>query len=305
MRDDPGVVEILHRAWQSGTRSARRRRAVLLAAALAVSVLGYGAVFYLTYEDATTAELNYGAPPPTDGASQLGVYATVLSIDPVNQALHLRVHLTPSRALRGDRANMVGRNITLHFDDGYSPHEEALRVNEAIAPLNLEASLAGSSAASYPFERLNMPVRVRAADDADPAAVVPVRLTIWEGIAGWSLHAIEEPGGAGEVRLRLALRRTGAIKFLVLSLYFLMAMIAAAALAIGCLVFLRIRRMEMTMAGALSGMLFALPAMRYGLPGSPPLGVLADHLVFMWAELAVAMGLLLTVLAWAIDGKRE
>jgi hypothetical protein len=65
------------------------------------------------------------------------------------------------------------------------------------------------------------------------------------------------------------------------------------------------RKLEVTLAGFLSGILFALPAMRYALPGSPPFGVLADQLVFFWAELAVALGLLLFVLAWAIHGPRQ
>lgn len=59
------------------------------------------------------------------------------------------------------------------------------------------------------------------------------------------------------------------------------------------------------MTGALGGMLFALPAMRYAMPGAPPLGVRADLLVFLWAELAVTLALLLFLVMWAQPAMRN
>jgi hypothetical protein len=46
-------------------------------------------------------------------------------------------------------------------------------------------------------------------------------------------------------------------------------------------------------------MIFALPSMRNIMPGAPPLGVHADSIVFLWAEVAVVIGLVLVISAWA------
>jgi hypothetical protein len=73
-------------------------------------------------------------------------------------------------------------------------------------------------------------------------------------------------------------------------------------LIIGSLVFVGVRRIEVTLTGALGAVIFALPALRGALPGAPPLGVRADALVFFWAELAAIIGFCLFVLAWARRG---
>lgn len=71
---------------------------------------------------------------------------------------------------------------------------------------------------------------------------------------------------------------------------------------IGALVFLGVRRVEATLTGTLSAMIFAVPALRSSLPGVPPLGGHADIVVFVWVELAVIIGLILFMIAWMERG---
>ncbi|MGC1858211.1 MAG: DUF4436 family protein, partial [Pseudolabrys sp.] len=70
-----------------------------------------------------------------------------------------------------------------------------------------------------------------------------------------------------ELQLQFAISRTGAV------------------LTISSLVFLGVRRIEVTLIGVLGAMIFALPALRNALPGARPLSVRADILIFFWAEL--------------------
>jgi hypothetical protein len=81
-----------------------------------------------------------------------------------------------------------------------------------------------------------------------------------------------------------------------------MIVVAVGSLTIGTLVFVGIRRIEVTLVGALGAIVFALPALRNALPGAPPLGVRADVLVFFWAELAAVIALSLFIAAWARRG---
>ena len=76
------------------------------------------------------------------------------------------------------------------------------------------------------------------------------------------------------------------------------------ALIIGTLVFVGVRRIEVTLVGALGAMIFALPAVRNALPGAPPLDVRADILIFFWAELGAIIALCLFITAWARQGAR-
>ena len=76
------------------------------------------------------------------------------------------------------------------------------------------------------------------------------------------------------------------------------------ALIIGTLVFVGVRRIEVTLVGALGAMIFALPAVRNALPGAPPLGVRADILIFFWAELGTIIALCLFITAWTRRGAR-
>ena len=251
-------------------------------------VLGFG-------DDLGGTEQQFDAAPGEAGAGSLDVYATVVSIDPVNEAAHLRLYLTRKGS---------GPAGKLRIDDGYAVQELAAPLDGHAPPAAIEITMDGSRAAFYPLERF----RARLLLASDGGAHVPIRLTVWDGIAGWRVRAVEQPlgpGDAGAIRIRLDLRRSAALAFLALAIYGTMILIGAAALTVGALVFLRIRKIEATLAGFLSGLLFALPAMRYALPGSPPFGVMADQLAFLWAELAAALGLLLWVFSWATHGPRE
>ncbi|MGA7085071.1 MAG: DUF4436 family protein, partial [Pseudolabrys sp.] len=64
--------------------------------------------------------------------------------------------------------------------------------------------------------------------------------------------------------------------------YSAMLVMMVCALTISSLVFLGLRRIEVTLIGALGAMIFALPALRNALPGAPPLGVRADILIFFF-----------------------
>jgi hypothetical protein len=81
-----------------------------------------------------------------------------------------------------------------------------------------------------------------------------------------------------------------------------MIVLAVCALTTSTLVFVGIRRIEVTLVGVLGAIVFALPAMRNALPGAPPLGVRADVLVFFWAELAAVIAFSLFIAAWARRG---
>lgn len=107
-----------------------------------------------------------------------------------------------------------------------------------------------------------------------------------------------------ELQLQFAISRTGAVSFFGLAIYSAMLVMMVCALTISSLVFLGVRRIEVTLIGALGAMIFALPALRNALPGARPLGVRADILIFFWPELGAVIALCLFISAWARQGSR-
>jgi hypothetical protein len=135
---------------------------------------------------------------------------------------------------------------------------------------------------------------------------IPVRATLWEGVPAWDLRVAQllPPDPAQGLTLALDVRRPVPLVFFACVIYGLIGVIAVCAITIGALVFVGTRRLEVTLVGALAGMVFALPIMRNILPGAPPLGVLPDIFLLLWAEVAVAVGLILFVTAWAQRGSQ-
>lgn len=281
------------------------RRGLILALLLLAASSSYAVLMLGFIREAAVSERLLSSPAP-DGARRLGVYVEVLSVDPVNESVRLRVSFTPGTDALSQRAIASSEDAILQIE-GSSRQELAFRRSQPTGTATVEADLQDGTVADYPFDRFRAAVRIAAVSSPDDAASsIPMSVIVWERTAGWVIEtAQEESDGAVGVRLRFHIRRDSALTFLVLAIYGGMALVGCAALMIGSFVFLHIRAAESGLISALSAMLFALPALRAALPGAPPLGVSADLLVFLWAELAVALGLALVIVAWVQGGSRS
>ena len=133
--------------------------------------------------------------------------------------------------------------------------------------------------------------------------LTPIRATVWEGVSGWvsGIRASPVPASGG-LTLVLTVRRPLSIVSLTVILYSLMVVVAVCSLCIGGLVFVGARKVESTILGALVAMVFSITVLRNVLPGTPPIGVTADIIIFLWVEVAVIAGLSLVVTAWVKRG---
>lgn len=286
----------LGRLW-STILPARRRKVLVFG--LLVSLMGAGYVALALGISAETGgvERRFGAAK-RDDARQLCIYVEVLAVDAVNESMRLRVSFAPNPTLRGTRPDAANQDLRVRLGDGDHVQELVFHAEEAMPAAGFEIDLHDGAVAAYPLDRFNAKLLVAARDAA--GVPVPLQATAWEGVVGWTLGAAQAPGsGADDVLLRFKVRRGAGLRLLVLAIYGQMALIGLAALTIGGVTFLGIRPVESTLTGALTGMIFALPVLRYALPGSPPFGVAADLLVFFWAELAVVLALVLFIITWA------
>ena len=252
-------------------------------------------------------------PPPTEltfdqaaGASggTLQVYLEILSFDPVRDALEARLDFATSSGALGSRfAGVAGRDMAVVIADGESERQIPLRHGEPMASVSATINIDRGSIDAYPFDHYDAEFSLAGYDGMDPSVArpVPLHVVVWDRLASWSIEMVqaEKPLTPGGIDFKINLRRPDQIRFFAVTLYTAMGLVGCIGISIGVLLSLRVRRMDTTLAAVLSGMVFALPAMRNILPGAPPLGVRADSMIFLWAEAAVVIGLVLVVSTWA------
>jgi hypothetical protein len=78
----------------------------------------------------------------------------------------------------------------------------------------------------------------------------------------------------------------------------LLVVVALAVLTVTILVAVGGRKLEPPLVGLLGALLFGFVAFRNAMPGTPPIGTLADFISFFWAEGLVAACLFVLVVIY-------
>jgi len=238
----------------------------------------------------------------------LRIYVEPISLDAVNQSMQLRISVAAG-GVGGEIATAPDRDLMLLIGHDQVVDSIAISANRPVPAATLAVDLNDGSVNDYPLDAYHSAIRLQCVGgpQAQPgrAPLLPVQVTAWEGLLGFHLSVRATPDSRpGAVTLAYSIRRAGAFTFFALAGYGAMIVLALGALAVGTLVFAGLRRVEVTLMGALGAAVFALPALRNALPGGPPLGVRADLFVFLWTELAAVIAFGLLVTAWVLRGPR-
>jgi hypothetical protein len=275
-----------------------RRVAWIVVACLFV----YAVVFFALRRDESFREETFATAPAL--AVPVDLYIDELSFDPVRQAIEMRFDLASGSTVGGVRyGGPLNRDTELSIRDGDSEQIVVFRRNGATSTHTVSLDLHGAIA-TYPFDRYRSDITLSVRDlSAHGGLPIPIRATVWEGISGWvsGIRASPAPASGG-LMLALTVRRPLPIVALTVILYSLMVVVAVCSLCLGGLVFAGARKVESTIIGALVAMVFSITVLRNVLPGSPPIGVSADIIIFLWVEVAVITGLSLLVTAWVKRG---
>jgi hypothetical protein len=283
-----------------------RRRALLVGVLLFVVAAAYILTFAVTEVVIVFGQEKFSSAP--GGADPLTLYLDVTAIDPVRHSMALRLDVAHGASTRGlQYFGKLDRDVELEVSDGESVQTFRLRPSVPLSSLLFDAGLQGELG-KYPFDSFSTNVTLNATELSanNTRRGIPLRVTVWEGVPAWylSIENIRPAATTPELTLAFGVQRPRASVYFSCVIYGLMVLIALCSLVIGSLTFVGKRRIEVTLIGALAAMVFALPILRNVLPGAPPLGVIADVLVFLWAEIAVTIGLALFVTAWAWRGTR-
>jgi Domain of unknown function (DUF4436) len=279
----------------------RKRRVALIAVACVVI---YAIAFFVLKGDASYREETFtSGPAATPG---IALYLDEVAFDPVRQSIELHLDLASGSTVKGARyGGAVNRELELSIGDGDSEQVVAIHRNDAGRTHIVSLDLHGAIEA-YPFDRYRSDIRIsaRELDRGAQPRPISIRATVWEGMPGWvtSIRALPAAQANGALAIALTVRRPLPVVSFAVILYALMVIIAVSSLCIGSLVSAGVRKLESTIVGALVAMVFSVAVLRNVLPGAPPIGVTADLVIFLWAEVAVIAGLCLLVSAWVRRG---
>jgi hypothetical protein len=282
------------------------RRLAVVSAILIAAAVGYLLLLYHFRVYETPLEQYFGA---TKDQTAVRIYVEPISIDAHNRSMHAHVRLIADRALREQLVAAPKSSLFLILGQGDTAREIEFPANQPIPTATVDLDLTGGNVANYPFDTYRADVSVQCFANALPPAAdakaLPVEVDVWEAVLGFQLETTEQPGNyPSEVRLRFDIYRSGGFSLFALAAYGAMVVLGCAALTIGILAFIQVRRPDAPFVGALGAIVFALPTLRSTLPGNPPLGVRADMLIFLWTEIAAVIAVALFVSTWARHGPR-
>jgi hypothetical protein len=277
------------------------RRALTLATLLIGCAVVYGIIL-------SRFDMSKGADETELGASaaqaRVNLYLQPIQIDAVNASMQLKISVLP---LSDAKITIADRDVLLKIQRGQQVELVQIRAGQSLPEVTYDFDLHDGNVRDYPLDRYTSPVTLAANEWAQSGAgrPLPIHVTVWEGVLGFNVKArsVATPQ-PDELPLQFAVSRTGAVSFFGVAIYGAMFVMMFCSLTIASLVFVGVRRIEVTVIGALGAMIFALPALRNALPGAPPLGVRADVLIFFWAELGAVIALCLFIAAWAREGAR-
>ena len=220
---------------------------------------------------------------------RIDIQARVMDVDPTSDSMTVRLITTPrGRYALPSGAMAIPVNLTV---DGVPGGSDTFDAGKLPVPVQSTLGLAGDLS-QYPFDRYTSLLVVEASSPA-LRGLLPVHLTVSAGQRDWKISSSNASAVLGNaITVDLATRRGGSTIGFALFEMAIMMILAGIALAITFVTVVAGAQLEFSYFTWLGALIFALPAVRNALPGSPGIGTLVDCLVFFPALATVTVCML-------------
>lgn len=276
----------------------RRTRVRLVLLGIVVVVLF---VLVTSLYDAEGQVVQIGGTADSPG---LVVGISPVAVRPDTSTATVRVTILQAADAYLDDSGRLGQPTRLTVITDTGVEEERFPAGTVPRTLEVEAGLDGDLAL-YPFDDHDGSIVVIADQYATPTdgsirsvAPIPVGLLSGGGVSGWRTTFTAPAEAEDEPAATVLFERAFSSRAAAMLILGLSVMLAVLSVVVGLLVRLRRRVIEATMLSWFAALLFALPALRNFMPGSPPIGVAIDVYVFLWVMVCAVLGVVLAVLAW-------
>jgi hypothetical protein len=226
-------------------------------------------------------------------ANRLDITITILKLDPAAQQLTVEMLPDPQGDLAAAPESLVpARSFTVETS---SLVKSVIQypAGQRVTATDLTVNAPGITS-DYPFDRYSAQIGLSAHAGG---TILPVSLTLDDADPSFRLAVTQGESDAGYATFDVSMKRSRSTLIFV---WLMAAVMWALALAVAAAARVQVRRrrgLTWPALGWMAATLFALTAFRNAAPGSPPIGSILDYAAYLWAELIVAVSLVVTVIA--------
>ena len=201
------------------------------------------------------------------------------------------------------------RTIRVLFNDIAGRTQTVFETGSTIDPISGTLQLSGSRLTRYPVDSYKAQLVLLVQKEVDPGEgqaiegdrefePVPIVATVRSSLSDLRVSSTSPGDGGGDVLAAdFDLERPRTVVAFAIALMALAWLLALGCVALAWGVLVQAREIPFWCWGFYAGVLFALPQLRNGLPGSPPFGSLIDWSIYYWALGMVAVSLLALIRA--------
>jgi hypothetical protein len=130
---------------------------------------------------------------------------------------------------------------------------------------------------------------------------IPIGVDFVGSIPGFKIDAVKAKESTEDyVGIDMTISRAATTKFFSFFVMIMMWGLTLGVIFLTLSVLLRGRKVELAMFSFTAALLFAFAAVRNAQPGTPPIGTYSDFISFFWAEVIIALCLILLVFTWVL-----
>ena len=154
----------------------------------------------------------------------------------------------------------------------------------------------------FPFDEYTGGFTLKASVNGGAKSIA--KLDIDKSVHGYKFSATAESVlNNTELEIEFRLSRSPAVMFLVIIGMLSLTLVVLSAVNVAWHVGARGRKVEFSMMVWVAALLFVIPAVRNGMPGSPPPGAMIDFGLFFWLHVLAVIALLTLVSRWSRESK--
>jgi len=130
---------------------------------------------------------------------------------------------------------------------------------------------------------------------------IPIGVDFSGSIPGFKIAAAKSKESTEDyVGIEMSIARASTTKFFSLFVMIMMWGLTIGVILLTLSVVLRGRKVELAMFSFTAALLFAFASVRGAQPGTPPIGTYSDFISFFWAEVIIALCLVILVFTWVL-----
>ncbi len=202
--------------------------------------------------------------------------------------------ITSGRKLSGD--------IELELDSGAAVLTHKFKKGETPNPWVAIIPITDGDLTDFPFDEYTGGFTLKASVNGGAKSIA--KLDIDKSVHGYKFSATAESVlNNTELEIEFRLSRSPAVMFLVIIGMLSLTLVVLSAVNVAWHVGARGRKVEFSMMVWVAALLFVIPAVRNGMPGSPPPGAVIDFGLFFWLHMLAVIALLTLVSMWSKESK--